>query len=181
MRSRSGRGTSRIAMPASAASATDSVSRSSLSAPTATYSAVAGTPVRRHSSTGLRPSTISASSPCLSRRCLASAIFLWTAARLAAGCLVRCSAGGVAPLPSSPRRRTPPEPTVGPFLVPGLRTAPRRCELPAMMVLLFVATGKGPLRAIGRVGDLQTRALEPISDLVGQCPVLFCPCRFAPL
>ena len=41
---------------------TDSVSRSSASAPSATYSAVAGTPARRHSSTGLRPSTISVSS-----------------------------------------------------------------------------------------------------------------------
>ena len=62
MRSRSCRGTSRIEMPESAASLTDSVSRSSASAPSATYSAVAGTPARRHSSTGLRPSTISVSS-----------------------------------------------------------------------------------------------------------------------
>ena len=41
-------------------------------------------------------------------------------------------AGGVAPRPSSPRRRTPPDPTVGPFLVPALRTAPRRREFPAI-------------------------------------------------
>ncbi|EUA23875.1 hypothetical protein I553_5729 [Mycobacterium xenopi 4042] len=36
------------------------------------------------------------------------------------------------PRPSRPRRRCPPEPTVRAFLVPGLRTAPRRRELPAI-------------------------------------------------
>ena len=57
---------------------------------------------------------------------------IWDWARLAAGWLGRMCAGGVGPRPSSPRRRWPPEPTVGPFLVPDLFTAPRRRELPAI-------------------------------------------------
>src|SRR5699024_1889179 len=46
----------------------------------------------------------------------------------------RSSAFGVGPLPSRARRRTPPEPTLAPFLP--LRTAPRRELLPAIARLL---------------------------------------------
>ena len=153
-------------MPESAASLTDSVSRSSASAPSATYSAVAGTPARRHSSTGLRPSTISVSSVLRAgRRCCCWAL----AARLAAGWLGRMCAGGVAPRPSSPRRRTPPDPTVGPFLVPGLRTAPRRREFPA--IYLRVPVEERPLRSVGGIGDLDAGLLEPVADRVGLRPV----------
>src|SRR5699024_4953007 len=44
----------------------------------------------------------------------------------------RSSAFGVGPRPSSARRRTPPDPTVAPFLL--LRTAPRRALFPAIGV-----------------------------------------------
>src|SRR6201993_492028 len=74
----------------------------------------------------MRPSTISVSSVRLAGRRDGT----W--ARLAAGWLGRMCAGGVGPRPSNPRRRWPPEPTVGPFLVPDLRIAPRRRELPAI-------------------------------------------------
>ena len=46
--------------------------------------------------------------------------------RRCAGWPLRISAGGVGPLPSSARRRWPPEPTTIPFFVPSLRIAPRR-------------------------------------------------------
>src|SRR3984885_12937314 len=161
IRSRSVRGTSRIAMPESAARVTDSVSRSSAWVPSATYSAVAGTPARKHSSTGLRPSTVSTPSSLRLAGRRACAL-----ARLAAGWFGRMCAGGVAPRPSSPRRRWPPEPTVGPFLVPALRTAPRRRELPAIGL-----RSQRPLRAVRGVGDLDTGVFEPIPDLVGQLPV----------
>src|ERR1700744_5418303 len=85
-------------------------------------------------------------------------------------------AGGVAPRASSPRRRWPPEPTVGPFLVPALRTAPRRRELPAI--------GLGsprPLGAVAGIGDLDTGVPEPIADLIGQLPVTLLARLFAPL
>src|ERR1700744_5690309 len=85
-------------------------------------------------------------------------------------------AGGVAPRPSSPRRRWPPEPTVGPFLVPGLRTAPRRRELPAI-----ARRSQRPLRPIGSVGDLDASILEPIADLVGQLPIALLAGLLAPL
>ena len=67
IRSRSLRCTSRIAIPASAASCTASAIRSSAVVPSATCSAVAGTPARRHSTTGLRPPISGASSSW--RRC----------------------------------------------------------------------------------------------------------------
>ena len=70
-------------MPVSAARCTDSVRRSSDSVPSTTHSAVAGTPARRHSSTGLRPSTTSVSSVFLCRPCAACGPP--SAARLPAG------------------------------------------------------------------------------------------------
>src|ERR1700759_613510 len=161
IRSRSVRGTSRIAMPESAARVTDSVSRSSDWVPSATYSAGAGTPARRHSTTGLRPSPVSKPSSLRLAGRRACAL-----ARLAAGWFGRMCAGGVAPRPSSPRRRWPPEPTVGPFLVPALRIAPRRWELPAIDV-----GSQRPLRAIAGVGDLDMGVFEAVPDLVGELPV----------
>jgi hypothetical protein len=100
-------------MPVSAAIFTDSVRRSSFSAPTATYSAVAGTPARRHSTTGLRPSTSSGESsvrrpavrPAGVRPPPLDAALAAATARLCAGWYLRSSAFGVAPRPSSPRRR----------------------------------------------------------------------------
>src|ERR1700743_803451 len=170
IRSRSVRGTSRIAMPESAARVTDSVSRSSAWVPSATYSAVAGTPARRHSTTGLRPNTVSKPSSLRLAGRRACAL-----SRLAAGWYGRMCAGGVAPRPSSPRRRWPPEPTVGPFLVPALRTAPRRRELPAIGW-----RSQRPRRAVAGVGDLDSGILEPIPDLVGQLPVALHAGLFAP-
>src|ERR1700733_9153895 len=171
IRSRSVRGTSSIAMPESAARGTDSVSRSAAWVPSATYSAVAWTPARRHSSTGLRPNTVSKPSSLRLAGRRACALV-----RLAAGWLGRMCAGGVAPRPSSPRRRWPPEPTVGPLLVPAFRTAPRRCELPAIGV-----GSQRPLWAVRGVGDLDTGILEPIPDLVGQLPVALHASLFAPV
>src|SRR5580693_8360887 len=171
IRSRSVRGTSRIAMPESAARVTDSVSRSSAWVPSATYSAVAGTPARRHSTTGLRPSTVSKPSSLRLAGRRACAL-----ARLAAGWFGRMCAGGVAPRPSSPPRRTPPEPTVGPFLVPALRIAPRRWELPAIGV-----SSQRPLRTIAGVGDLDMRVFEAVPDLVGELPVTLHAGLFAAL
>jgi hypothetical protein len=100
-------------MPASAASCTASATRSSALIPMATCSAVAGTPARRHSTTGLRPSTVSAVSPSPAlRRLPATLPRLWFSAALAASLALRAagwygrsSFGGVGPLPCSCLRR----------------------------------------------------------------------------
>jgi hypothetical protein len=64
---------------------------------------------------------------------------------------------------------TPPDPTWGPFLVPALRTAPLRWELPAIYFRVLVQ--QRPLRSVGGVGDLDARFLEPVPDRVGLGPV----------
>src|SRR4051812_16195323 len=57
---------------------------------------------------------------------------------------LRSVAFGVGPLPSSARRRCPPDPTVGPFLLPGLRTAPTRLLLPATSAPVLARRGERP-------------------------------------
>ena len=81
--------------------------------------------------------------------------------RLWAMCFSRSAALGVGPLPSRPRRRWPPEPTVGPL--PLLRTAPRRWELPAMSVLRL-GNGRGAGRRVGVPGQRPSRAGRGVFD-----------------
>src|SRR6266542_2403197 len=151
-RSSSGLLTSRIAMPRSPARFTASATRSSVSMPSATYSAVAGTSARSASATGLRPTSSSGASTGDLRR---AAVRPAAAALRCAGCPGRSSAGGVGPLPFSPRRRWPPEPTTAPFFEPGLRRAPRRWELPAI---------EAPPRTRGGVLDRDAGPGELVTD-----------------
>ncbi len=107
--------------------------------------AVIGTSVRSASSTALRPATTSA--PPVARRVprttpLAAPLpacdvlrFSASTFRLCAAWYVRSSAFGVGPLPSRDLRLWPPVPTRAPFLLPSLRTAPGRFELPAIVSL----------------------------------------------
>src|SRR4051794_4750631 len=189
MRSSSPRCISRIEMPISAARCTASATRSSDVAPTTTCRAVAGTPARRHSSTGLRPSTVSGVSPSTGRRRLPATppprpvgrpfgppFAADLAALRAAECPGRSSFGGVGPLPSSPRRRWPPEPTTAPFLVPSLRIAPRRRELPAIRLHAL----QGPGGAVGAVLDGHPGGGEAVADLV-RCGEVAGPAGGGPL
>src|SRR5438105_800558 len=143
---------------------------------------------RSASTTGLRPTTSSEGDlpplPPAARRWAETARFTlaW-----AARCLtwpLRISAGGVGPLPSSPRRRCPPLPTWAPFLDVVRRL--RRWLFPAMGHLHFflkltknIWTRETPLRGASaapaqrppgsgrRVLDLQTRLLKLVTDGVG--------------
>src|SRR5690606_8328322 len=168
LRSSSSRGTSRIEIPLSAASCTASLTRSSASMFSATYSAVAGTSVRSDSTTGLRPAMISGLSAAFfwaRLRCSSCAARFWACFCL--GCPGRFSPLGVGPLPSRPFLRLPPEPTTCPFLVPSLRTAPRRRELPAMSLVPHC-----PQWTIGGVLHRDARGGQLIADGVGPREVL---------
>ena len=125
-------------MPRSVAILRASRTRSSASMRPATYIVVTGTSARSASTTELRPATISLEA--LERRPPERP---WPGrdppVRLSAALAILCAlwcgrsvALGVGPLPSRPRRRWPPEPTVAPFFEAPLRIAPRRWELPAM-------------------------------------------------
>src|SRR4051794_1035797 len=128
-------------MPRAVAVLIASRTRSSASIRPATYRVLTGTSARSASTTELRPATTSLEARPLrvppDRRTpppdRVSAPLAADLAILCALCCGRSAALGVGPLPSSPRRRWPPEPTVEPFLELPLRTAPRRWELPAIV------------------------------------------------
>src|SRR5699024_12875800 len=72
------------------------------------------------------------------------------------------------PVPRRPRRRWPPLPTWGPFLVPGLRTAPRRLELPAIFV-----SSHAPAHAVGAVLHGDSGGGELIAQCIGTGKITF--------
>src|SRR5687768_2183808 len=118
-------------MPRSATTRNTSRSRPSRSAPSATYTVVTGIPARSASTTELRPATHSESPALVGRLARADEDFWARFSCLNALWPSRSFAFGVGPLPSSPRRRRPPEPAVG-LPLPVFLIAPRRDELPAI-------------------------------------------------
>src|SRR6476469_10649774 len=112
-------------MPLAVAVLSASRTRSSESIRPATYIVVTGTSARSASTTELRPATISLEALPPERRVppprepvpreVGPPLFAAALAILWALWLGRSSARGVGPLPSSPRRRWPPEPTDAPF------------------------------------------------------------------
>src|SRR5699024_1177580 len=174
IRSRSVREASATGRPRAAARRMISRIRSSVSTRTITVSWVAGTSSRSASSTALRPATWSlpgdfrAPLPPPPRRAPPEG----AEAPLYALWFGRSSAFGVGPLPSRARRRTPPEPTLAPFLP--LRTAPRRELLPAIARLLSpsVPGAEAPAGAVRPVLDTDPAGAQRIAKRIGPGPVL---------
>ena len=155
IRSSSARPTSSTGMPRSAARCTASRTRSSLSMTCCTYSAVVGIcraqrldhrvaadqqlrATRRAARAGLRAAVFAAPRP--------GALLGWP---------LRCSAGGVGPRPSRPRRRWPPVPTDRALLVAGRRLGALRPGSPvcALRGLPGDQCASGARRSRPRVGS----------------------------